>query len=199
MTEKEALLLLNAVEGDYLPDNLEAALFEIKKYLTTKPVVSKLYETQGKKLERLNEAAKVLSLDVPLPASFSIIFHTGEVIIDAVLEYERCRSEFRTKVMVSGSPVQILELIKRILEIHSDYIAMWPEFHGEISDTVIMGREPDVMELLADLRSASERGIHTFDEMDQESLNGLDTFLNEWKRVSLLRLKEREWKTSSEN
>ena len=64
MTKKEALIVLGASENeDELSDFLEDALFEIKQFILSKPLVSKLIAGQIKKLEKLSEAVQILNID----------------------------------------------------------------------------------------------------------------------------------------
>lgn len=196
MTRTEALKWLGAQDPEDSLDLFEEKLFELKQYFLQKPMISKLYLAQIKKVKTLSEAAKALGFsseentDGPDVGEFDF----SDNIIESVTYFEELRSRFRLTVSSTMSPLKLAKEVSQILEIQQLFLKKWPEI--EVEDNTMISKEPDPMELLLALRTAHEMGVSYFSDLRQAGTELPEALLNEWKRLSLLRAKELEWKTS---
>jgi hypothetical protein len=198
MTNKEALAILGIANPDEVEDAFEERLFELKQYFLTKPLISKLYRSQTEKIVRVSQAAYHFGLEGhqgSLVISASLINFTGEIAHD-YLAFEKHRSSFKERLMKTSDGVRIAQLVDQLLIIQEEYLALWPEIKGE---GVILGKEPDPMELLSGIKELQKIGIYRFEQLSNQTLEIPIVLLNEWKRLSLLSKKDAEWKISSEN
>lgn len=198
MTRQEALNVLGIDDPEESTDAFEELLFEIKQYFLTKPVVSKLFLAQLTKIDRLYEAAEVMDIEVnseKVPNSEFKVDFIG-VILNDYLMYEKARAHFKQLLLKTVDRAEIKNVIHQLLEVQQVYLSLWPKI---LEDNVVIGKEPDPMELLASIKEVNESGVYRFDQLDL-SLNAMPAILlNEWKRLSLLFKKELEWKMSSQN
>ena len=201
MDRKFALEVLGAGEDDDYIDLFEEKLFGIKQYLISKPIVSRLFRKQIEILRKLDNAAIELSIlpvrSIPVVSGF--YFEGGDAILIAYLEFEELRSAYRLAVMRSHDPYGIAILTENLLRSHCAYLEMWPHCTIETGQDVLIARESDPMELVAAIRACNELGIVNFEDLKSLPNEPHSALLNEWKRLSLLQQKEREWMTSSEN
>ncbi len=198
MTRQEALNVLGIDDPEESTDAFEELLFEIKQYFLTKPVVSKLFLAQLTKIDRLYEAAEVLGVEISsekAPISDMKVHFEGVVLNDYLL-YEKARAHFKQVLLKTIDRAEIKSIIHQLLEVQQAFLTLWPKISD---DNVVIGKEPDPMELLASIKEVNESGVYRFDQLDL-SLNAIPAILlNEWKRLSLLSKKELEWKMSSRN
>jgi hypothetical protein len=203
MTEKEALVFLNASESDDdLSDLLEDALFEIKQFIFSKPLISKLIYGQIKKLEKLSEVALVLKIE---PKSTFFLkdesFHQpiNETILSVYNSFEFIKAQLKQQLSTEESPKEIILIVTQLVKLQQDYSAYWPFIEVANDEGVIISKEPDAMELLAEIKKMSAEGIIAFQQLTQISLDNYPAIKQEMKRLSLLRKKENEWKISLKN
>jgi hypothetical protein len=198
MTNKEALAILGIANPDEVEDAFEERLFELKQYFLTKPLISKLYRSQSEKIVHLCQAAYHFGLEFhqdPLVISEQWGGFTGEIAHD-YLAFEKHRSSFKECLMKTSDGVRIAQLVDQLLKIQEEYLTLWPEIKGE---GVILGKEPDPMELLSGIKELQKIGIYRFEQLNNQMLEIPSVLLNEWKRLSLLSKKDAEWKMSSGN
>lgn len=198
MTEEEAFVFLGIASHDEAEDAFEEQLFELKQYFLTKPMVSKLFKTQLTKIDRLFEVARALKIEQSVNKDhldFDQVPFEGRILEDYLL-FEKNRAVFKQKILNYFDPLQIRNIVEGILNVQRNYLSLWPDIE---EDEVLIGKEPDPMELLAAIRSLNERGVFQFSELNQFKSEIPVTFLNEWKRLSLLSKKEEEWRMSSQS
>lgn len=198
MTNKEALAILGITNPDEFEDAFEERLFELKQYFLTKPLISKLYRSQAEKIVHLCQAAYHFGPEIhqdSLVVSEQWVGFTGEIVHD-YLAFEKHRSSFKERLMKTSDGGRIAQLADQLLEIQEEYLALWPEIKCE---GVILGKEPDPMELLSGINELQKIGIYRFEQLNDQMLEIPSVLLNEWKRLSLLSKKDTEWKMSSGN
>jgi hypothetical protein len=203
MTEKEALIVLGAIDiDDDLRDLLEDALFEIKQFIISKPLISKLIDGQVKKLEKLSEAVRVLNLDSknsPFLKEESIHQNTNESVLSVFNSFELIKAQLKQQLSTEESPREMIFIVTQLIKLQEDYSACWPFVEVTEGEGVVISKEPDAMELLAEIKKMSAEGIIAFQQLTQISLDNYPAIKQEMKRLSLLRKKENEWKISLKN
>lgn len=196
MTREEAIHFLGG-EEDIVADEYEQKLFEFKQYFLSKPVVSKLYEGQFKKLAKLELAGLVLGLTgEPIEFPESSLDFSDDILL-SFSQYENEKARIKASVVNCKTAGELIFWTGYLLKIQKAYIRLWPEMAELNLDEVIIGKEPDPMELLNDMKELKRMGTWKFDQLSISSCETLVTFYNEWKRLSLLRQKELEWTKAS--
>jgi hypothetical protein len=200
MTEKEALIVIGALDRDEdLRELLEDLLFEIKQFIISKPLISKLVVGQLKKLEKLSEAVQVLNIDSKNTSFLkeeAITQNANESILAIYNSYELNKAKLKQQLSSASSPVDMIYTISQLIKLQGDYSACWPLVEVLEDEGVVISKEPDVMELLVEIKKMSTEGILAFQQLTQISLDKYPAIQQEAKRLSLLRKKENEWKTS---
>jgi hypothetical protein len=87
-------------------------------------------------------------------------------------------------------------VIHTLLDLNVRYIQLWPEIKV-LKTPVVLAKEKDPMELLADLQKLKERGIETFFDLSTTTDFAGNSIGYESQRLYLLHKKEEEWKTIS--
>jgi hypothetical protein len=200
MTEKEALIVIGALDRDEdLRELLEDLLFEIKQFIISKPLISKLVVGQLKKLEKLSEAVQVLNIDSKNTSFLkeeAITQNANESILAIYNSYELNKAKLKQQLSSASSPVDMIYTISQLIKLQGDYSACWPLVEVLEDEGVVISKEPDAMELLVEIKKMSKEGILAFQQLTQISLDKYPAIQQEVKRLSLLRKKENEWKTS---
>lgn len=203
MTEKEALVFLNASESDDdLSDLLEDALFEIKQFIFSKPLISKLIYGQIKKLKKLSEAVRVLNIDSKNSANTKeewLHHFSNESILSVLNSFELKKAKLKQYLSFTDSPSEMIYVISQLIQLQADYSSCWPLIEVVEDEGVVISKEPDVMQLLVEIKKMSTEGILAFQQLTQISLDQYPAMQQELKRLSLLRKKENEWKISLKN
>lgn len=203
MTEKEALVVIGALDrDDDLRDLLEDALFEIKQFIISKPLISKLIDGQIKKLEKLSEVVRVLNIDSKNSANTKeewLHQFSNESILSVLNSFELKKAKLKQYLSFTDSPSEMIYVISQLIQLQADYSACWPLVEVVEDEGVVISKEPDVMQLLVEIKKMSTEGILAFQQLTQISLDQYPAMQQELKRLSLLRKKENEWKISLKN
>jgi hypothetical protein len=203
MTEKEALVVIGALDrDDDLRDLLEDALFEIKQFIISKPLISKLIDGQIKKLEKLSEVVRVLNIDSKNTANSKeewLHQFSNESILSVLNSFELKKAKLKQYLSFTDSPSEMIYVISQLIQLQADYSACWPLVEVAEDEGVVISKEPDAMQLLVEIKKMSTEGILAFQQLTQISLDQYPAMKQELKRLSLLRKKENEWKISLKN
>ncbi|MCF8434151.1 MAG: hypothetical protein K9G37_06740 [Crocinitomicaceae bacterium] len=203
MTEKEALVVIGALDrDDDLRDLLEDALFEIKQFVISKPLISKLIDGQIKKLEKLSEVVRVLNIDSKNTANSKeewLHQFSNESILSVLNSFELKKAKLKQYLSFTDSPSEMIYVISQLIQLQADYSACWPLVEVAEDEGVVISKEPDAMQLLVEIKKMSTEGILAFQQLTQISLDQYPAMQQELKRLSLLRKKENEWKISLKN
>ena len=203
MTEKEAWGVLNAAEEeDDAKDLIDDCLFEIKQFILSKPLISKLIESQIKKLQKLVQVVEVLNIDVEnryYQEEEISLKDFNDSILDTFNFYESCKAQLKIRFLSAESPGDLIELTTKLLQLQNAYSNCWPNVEADELEVVVISKEPDAMELISEIKKINEKGIIAFQQLIQISLDNYPSIKQELKRLSLLRKKETEWKTSLKN
>ncbi|MCF8416223.1 MAG: hypothetical protein K9G40_08265 [Crocinitomicaceae bacterium] len=203
MTEKEALVVIGALDrDDDLRDLLEDALFEIKQFVISKPLISKLIDGQIKKLEKLSEVVRVLNIDSKNSSNSKeewLHQFSNESILSVLNSFELKKAKLKQYLSFTDSPSEMIYVISQLIQLQADYSACWPLVEVAEDEGVVISKEPDAMQLLVEIKKMSTEGILAFQQLTQISLDQYPAMQQELKRLSLLRKKENEWKISLKN
>lgn len=196
MTKEEAIVYFGGDEENAF-DAFETFLFEFKQYFLTKPIVSKLYQAQFKKLEVLKNAASAMGFDQrTVGVEYSEKVYSFD-ILEAFGQFEKGRSEIKQRIINTASATELLALADALLLIQARFLDCWPKVEFSDLNGVVISKEPDPMDLLRDIKDLATQGVVRFDQLTISNCETHVTFSNEWKRLSLLRQKEFEWKEAS--
>ena len=197
MTETEAKLFLRITESEDPQENFEEQLFQFKQFFTTKPIIGATFRSRLEKLNNVIIAADVLGLKIEGDEFVKLeeLKLTGNILND-FLSFQDVKSDWMLKVHKSNSPASIKRLVLDILDIASVYESVWKDT-GLPFESVILSKEPDPMDLLADIKGANDAGIVTFSDLANDLTESFGLAKRESMRMFLLHKKEEEWKRLS--
>ena len=197
MTENEACIFLGMQKGEDAFEAFEESLFQFKKFFTSQPIIRATFLAKLKKVEKVEEAALFFGIETPeIPFEFEFEWSQAKEMLFVFQSFQAIKSQLFLAVQGSKSCKHLKLIIHTLLDLNVRYMQLWPEIKAQ--DTlVVLAKEKDPMELLADLQKLKERGIETFFELSNTTDFAENSIGNESQRLYLLHKKEEEWKTIS--
>jgi hypothetical protein len=197
MTENEACIFLGMQKGEDAFEAFEESLFQFKKFFTSQPIIRATFLAKLKKVEKVEEAALFFGIETPeIPFEFEFEWSQAKEMLFVFQSFQAIKSQLFLAVQGSKSCKHLKLVIHTLLDLNVRYIQLWPEIKAQ--DTpVVLAKEKDPMELLADLQKLKERGIETFFDLSNTKDLAGNSIGYESQRLYLLHNKEEEWKTIS--
>ncbi len=190
MTEAEARIFLGLEKDDDPQEALEEQLFQFKKFFTSRPIIQSTFKSKLEKLKKLDEAACFFEIE----HRDSLVYETEsfggfENIEEAFQCYQILKSILFQRIQIIRAPLELQQCVEDLLQLNSDYIRLWPNTNLNES-AVILSKEVDPMELLADIKRMKENGIVTFEDLAKELTEPNSILRKESMRLFLLYQKE---------
>ena len=197
MTENEACIFLGMQKGEDAFEAFEESLFQFKKFFTSQPIIRATFLAKLKKVEKVEEAALFFGIETPeIPFEFEFEWSQAKEMLFVFQSFQAIKSQLFLAVQGSKSCKHLKLVIHTLLDLNVRYMQLWPEIKAQ--DTlVVLAKEKDPMELLADLQKLKERGIETFFDLSNTKDLAGNSIGYESQRLYLLHNKEEEWKTIS--
>lgn len=148
MTREEALIYLPAQDEEERDEQYEEKLFELKQFFLNRFPVSKVIRTRLDKMYKVEIAFKALggelitmaepiSMDLPNFPSLPLAFDW----------YHRQRNALRLRLNAAQSVLEIESYLDQLLRLTKHYATFW-EIELNVHDAqLIIGKEPDPMEI----------------------------------------------------
>lgn len=186
MTEEEALLYLPVSDDDDLLDEYEAKLFEHKQFFMGRMPISKVFLARVSRLEKLEQAYVVLG---GTGHEASISLETDEVkggtMKEVFNQYQSIRGQVKVGLLQTRNALDLIVLVKQLLNVTKSYAQHWQQdFSEEELKGVIVGKEPDPMDVLKEIVDLEQKGDKGFTALG--SLGHEHLLVMESKRLSLL-------------
>jgi hypothetical protein len=148
-----------------------------------------MFKSKLEKLKKLDEAARFFEVEYSVSvANETESFGDFENILEAFQCYQILKSILFQRIQLSKSPLELQQCVEDLLTLNSDYIKFWPDTNFNES-AVILSKESDPMELLADIKRMNGIGIVTFDDLAKELTEPTSLLNKESKRLFLLHQK----------
>jgi hypothetical protein len=197
MTENEACIFLGMEKGEDPFEAFEESLFQFKKFFTSQPIIRATFLAKLKKLEKVEEAALFFGIETPeIPFGFEFEWSQAKEMLFVFQSFQAIKSQLFLAIQDSKSCAHLKLAIHTLLDLNVRYMQLWPEIKV-LKTPVVLAKEKDPMELLADLQKLKERGIETFFELSTTTDFAGNSIGYESQRLYLLHKKEEEWKTIS--
>lgn len=197
MTENEACIFLGMEKGEDPFEAFEESLFQFKKFFTSQPIIRATFLAKLKKLEKVEEAALFFGIETPeIPFEFEFEWSQAKEMLFVFQSFQALKSQLFLAVQGSKSCKHLKLVIHTLLDLNVRYMQLWPEIKV-LKTPVVLAKEKDPMELLADLQKLKERGIETFFDLSTTTDFAGNSIGYESQRLYLLHKKEEEWKTIS--
>jgi len=191
MTEAEARIFLVFEKDDDPQEALEEQLFQFKQFFTSRPIIQSTFKSKLEKLKKLDEAACFFEIEQRDLSTYQTeTFGHFENIVEAFQCYQILKSILFQRIQLVHSPLELQQCVEDLLRLNSDYIKLWPNTNFNES-AVILSKEPDPMELLADIKRMKENGIVTFGDLAKELTEPNSILRKESMRLFLLHQKEK--------
>lgn len=180
MTNEELLLYFPHSSDDDLEELFDQRLFEYKQFFATRAVIPKVFKARLEKLAKMDLAYRqLMELEEVATVSCSEVTFPDNVL-DAYNLFEREKGIRKIRLLKAASGSELSTAVHCLIALYERFYQKWPILKEE--STVIIGKEPDSMELFAVLKEESEKGICSFLELEKTQSQFLR---NEMKRVSL--------------
>jgi hypothetical protein len=197
MTENEACIFLGMEKGEDPFEAFEESLFQFKKFFTSQPIIRATFLAKLKKVEKVEEAALFFGIETPdIPFGFEFEWSQAKEMLFVFQSFQAIKSQLFLAIQDSKSCAHLKLAIHTLLDLNVRYMQLWPEIKV-LKTPVVLAKEKDPMELLADLQKLKERGIETFFELSTTTDFAGNSIGYESQRLYLLHKKEEEWKTIS--
>lgn len=187
LDQKKITLVLKIEELDEANDAFELALFEIKNWLKSKPL---LHLTAKSKLKRLEELKTIEHYFVE--SQNELIFESfpkEKVEQFSVTQWWKTFQSFQTKwyklVFDAISPSELIDLISFYFYQKIIFCELI-QLQGVTNEEVVFGVESDWMVLEQGFQKIEKLGLNSFTEIQKNEMHFEHRFLLELKRLSLL-------------
>lgn len=185
-TQARTLFSLN--DGEFPQDKYDEEIFRFKQFFVSKPPVPKLFFKKIKEMTELHEAAISLFKEIEFGGQAkrenSDVNFTGNWKSDyhALHSY---RTRVKQRIMSASSAPTIAQCIKEWLDVEVRYINVYSNvFKDDNFQPVIVSKEPDPMEMLADMEKLNHGDSIENLTLCRKELPEL--LQNELKRLNLL-------------
>lgn len=184
MTSEEAKAFLSLHDIEDIDDRYDEMLFEQKQYFLSKAPIHKVFESRLNKVRKISSAFEVLyqKQEPSIIESNQKMEFSDEVKL-AFDAYESWKTTIKFKISASRTFSELINTIGNYLKGVEEYQNKWLS-NMSIDAEVVLGKEPDVMEMLQAIKEFEENGHKYFSDI--ENLKGNNLLLKEMKRVSLL-------------
>lgn len=177
---------------DDLFDLYEERLFEDKQFFTTKTVLPSLYERRFLKMtqrelafrsltQTVHEIRSVVQLPWSDTTDFTLNFQ----------QYQSIRAFYLRCVYACATVHDLIHLVRLFIEINEKYSLLWEIPLAENTAGIILSKEPEPVQLQKSVQAFGEAGGKTIGDTQLLTFEGKEILLQEAKRLSLWRKKER--------
>lgn len=184
MSPEEICSILRIEDLSEAADALEMEVFELKKSILAKPLLKQTLRSKILRLQKLSEIAIDLNL-----SEEQVSFEYNQIKTDEVLElwsaYMKAKSNWKRLFSQSTAPESVIALLEQGLEMELFFSEQFRAFDW-IEEDPVFGVEPDPMLIQNGLKQASERGFHTFEDLEKNKCELQKELLLAIKRLSLL-------------
>jgi len=183
MTEEEAAIYLPLLDGQSVREAYEEHLFTAKQFFLSRFPISKVFNGRMEKLRRIHEAYLFFGGQSQVFESIFVPFDVKSSSVMATFNaYNLTRNKLKIELNRSLCVLQLEGVLNQMFKITKEYAILWQMEKGNFNN-VIIGKEPDPMEILSALHEAGGARDLTFGD-----LSGLDEenpLKREAKRLSL--------------
>lgn len=184
MTIEEAKVYLPHADRDELLDIIDEKLFEFQQFFLTKAPIVKVWNGRVAKLERYIEALGVLGHSLYTSnEDTEFLADLPDNVSEAFSIYNQKVALMKIRISSSKDFLALKNAVRSYLEFQLNYQQLWRNDNLELNEEVILGKEPDVMELVEAIKEFNLNGGETFSDIPKL---GNEVLLKEMKRVSLL-------------
>lgn len=180
MSPEELIIYFPHSADDDLEELYDERLFEYKQFFATRAVIPKVFKARLEKLNKMEQAYLQLSDQEEVATVSCLQVNFSENALDAFNLFEREKGIRKIRLLKATSGAEIKTAVECLIDLYHSFYLNWEPLQDEME--VLVGKEPDSMDVLDALRKESEKGICTFQEL-KDTQNEL--LRKEMKRVSL--------------
>lgn len=183
MTEAEALIYFPDGRVE-LEDVFSEKLFEIKQFLLSRFPNSKIFQGRIEKLRSFQDAFEVLGGTLMKKNSEGYSFDvTLSSVRKTVTDYTIARNALKMSLLRSEDGESIKQVLDNLIHVTTIYASAWSH-HGAAGDEdILIGKEPDPMELMNALKEYETDGYQSFKDLVHLEIE--NPLVKESKRLSL--------------
>jgi len=187
MQIEEASALVSLSPDVLVEERLDEILFEAKRFFSGKPIIREVFKRRLEKLQKQQQAFSLLIGDKHIDQSYvSKEWIPNGDMLGVFNSFSALRSEINRAIFQATSIREIVCCVEDLMDQYDRYLAYWnlPEFTSEIP--VILGKEPDPMELIWAIKELQAFGIFTIEDLKKNSEHCPALLCSEIIRLSVL-------------
>lgn len=185
MSPEEICSILRIEDLSEVADALEMEVFELKKSILAKPLLRQTLRSKILRLQKLSEIVTELELQAEEQTPFKYDQVKTDEVLDLWSAYMKAKSNWKRLFSQSTAPESVIALLEQGLEMELFFSEQFRAFDW-IEEDPVFGVEPDPMLIQNGLKQASERGFHTFEDLQKNKGELQKELLLAIKRLSLL-------------
>jgi hypothetical protein len=184
MTKEDALLYFpynNEIDIDDLYDEL---LFEQKQFLSNRMPISKVFNSRIARLKKIDEAfvffggKNEAALD-----ELKLLVYDNDSIYESYQVFQKNLNQVRLSIFKASNVTELISTIDVLFKNQIEFARNFPTINQSLEANPIISKEPDAMEIIEAIQSATKIGITKFNELSQLPADNI--LVQEANRLSL--------------
>jgi hypothetical protein len=184
MTMEDALLYFpynNEIDIDDLYDEL---LFEQKQFLSNRMPISKVFNSRIARLKKIDEAfvffggKNEAALD-----ELKLLVYDNDSIYESYQVFQKNLNQVRLSIFKASNVTELISTIDVLFKNQIEFARNFPTINQSLEANPIISKEPDAMEIIEAIQSATKIGITKFNELSQLPADNI--LVQEANRLSL--------------
>jgi len=195
MNVAEALAYLGISDISEVEARKSQLLFDAKQFFTKQPIIRQVFQQRITKLKRqyealvivTNEPEQIEAVDEGKENQFEkYIQNAKHNLIDQFNGFQAEKTKLYGSIFSSKSIVELIGYVEEVLQAYDTFLELWDwPFEGDAN--VLIGKEPDVMEVLNAIKQLEKLKIFTIGELHQRKESCPEVLNNELLRMQALK------------
>jgi hypothetical protein len=195
MNVAEALAYLGISDISEVEARKSQLLFDAKQFFTKQPIIRQVFQQRITKLKRqyealvivTNEPEQIEAVDEGKENQFEkYIQNAKHNLIDQFNGFQAEKTKLYGSIFSSKSIVELIGYAEDVLQAYDDFLELW-DWPYEGDANVLIGKEPDVMEVLNAIKQLEKLKIFTIGELHQSKESCPEVLNNELLRMQALK------------
>lgn len=191
MNATEALAFLGIFDLSEVEARKSELLFEAKQFFTKQPIIRQVFQHKITKLKHQYEALLLLT-NSPEQVSDQEMSDEDDKkkeeqnLMNQFNAFQAQKTKLYRSIYSAKSIVELIGYVEQLLEAYDGFLELW-DWPFESDSDVLIGKEPDVMDVLNALKELDELRIFTIGDLRQQRERCPVILKNELFRMSALK------------
>lgn len=192
MNATEALAFLGIFDLSEVEARKSELLFEAKQFFTKQPIIRQVFQRKISKLKHQYEALLLLTnspeqvSDRELSDEDDNKKKEEQNLMNQFNAFQAQKTKLYRSIYSAKSIVELISYVEQLLEAYDGFLELW-DWPFESDSDVLIGKEPDVMDVLNALKQLEDLRIFTIGDLCQQRERCPVILKNELFRMSALK------------